>query len=111
VNKVVLVGYLAREADFIQLQDSTRGGLRLKLAVNKKYLNKDGERKADFIDVIYWTNYGEKLLPYLTKGKLIGVSGRVITRNYTREDGTKKYVTEVEAENIDFIGSKNQNAV
>lgn len=111
MNRVMLIGNLVAEAKFIQLQDSTRGGLRFRLAVNKEYLNKSGERKADFIDVIYWTNYGEKLLPYLTKGKLIGVSGRVITRSYVRGDGTKKYVTEIEAENIDFLESRNQNAM
>lgn len=107
----MLVGNLARDAKLVTLQGSTRGGLRLVLAVNKEYLNKDGEKEADFIDVIYWTNYYDKLFPYLIKGKLIAVSGRIITRSYTKEDGTKKYVTEVEADNIDFLGYREKEII
>lgn len=111
MNKVLLVGRLAGETRFIQIQDNIRGGLRFTLAVRKEYLYKNGERGADFINVVFWADYGEKLLPYLTKGKLISVSGRLVTGSYTKVDGTRKYFVEVEADNIDFLGSSKSEAV
>lgn len=106
-----LIGRIAVETKFIQPREGQRGCLRFRLAVRRNYINKEGERETDFIDVVYWTNYWEKLLPCLTIGKLIAVSGRIITRSYAKEDGTRKYVTEVEEESIDFLERKQQNVI
>lgn len=108
LNKVMLIGNLVKDAKYVQMKDNIRSVIRFTLAVDKEYLNKEGKKEADFIDVAYWTNYADKLNPYLVKGKKLCVTGRLITRSYFKEDGTKKYVIEVEADNIDFLGNIKQ---
>lgn len=109
MNKVIMIGRLTKDAELIQPESSTRGVLKFVLAVNRKFSNKNGEKEADFISVAHWSNYGDKIQPYLIKGKLIGVSGKITTRSYTGTDGLKKYITEVEADNIQFLENKKEN--
>lgn len=111
MNKVILIGRLTRDAEVKQIENSERAVIRFTLAVRRDYSNKDRETETDFIPVVYWTNYAEKLYPYLVKGKLISVSGKLTVRNYISNDGIKKYVTEVEIDNIQFLGSKNERIV
>jgi single-strand DNA-binding protein len=105
-----MIGRLTKDAELVQLENSTRSILKFVLAVNRKFSNKNGEKDADFISVVYWSNYGDKIKPYLLKGKLIGVSGKITTRSYTGTDGIKKYITEVEADNIQFLENKKENS-
>ncbi|MBV7272231.1 single-stranded DNA-binding protein [Clostridium thailandense] len=111
MNKVVLIGRITKDADFVQLDDGTRGVAKFTLAVNRSFPKKNGERDTDFISVVYWSNHADKISPHLTKGKLIGVSGKIVTRSYTTENGSKKYITQVEADGIQFLGSKKEDAV
>lgn len=110
MNRVIIVGRLTKDGEFIQLENSTRSVLKFVLAVNRRFSKKNGGKEADFISVVYWSNYGDKIQPYLVKGKLIGVSGKITTRSYTGTDGLKKYITEVEADNIQFLENKKENA-
>ena len=111
MNKAIIIGRLTKDADFMQPDNSTRGVLKFVLAVNRKFIGKSGDKEADFISVVHWSNYGDKIHPYLTKGKLIGVSGKITTRSYTSADGMKKYVTEVEADSIQFLEGKKENGM
>lgn len=105
-----MIGRLTKDAELVQLENSTRSIVKFVLAVNRRFSKKSGEREADFISIVYWSNYGDKIQPYLLKGKLIGVSGKITTRSYTGNDGIKKYITEVEADNIQFLENKKENS-
>ncbi len=72
------------------------------MAVDRRF-SKDGQREADFIPVVVWGKQAESTANYVTKGKLMGVSGRIQTRSYDAKDGTKRYVTEVVAEEVQFL--------
>ncbi|KZL94124.1 single-stranded DNA-binding protein [Clostridium magnum] len=111
MNKVIMVGRITKDSELIQLEGSTRSVIKFVLAVNRRFSKKNEERDADFISVVYWSNYGDKIQPYLLKGKLIGISGKITTRSYTGADGSKKYITEVEADNIQFLENKKENLV
>lgn len=106
MNKVMLIGRLTRDAELIQLEHSKRGAIRFTLAVDRDFLTKDGQREADFIQIAYWSNHSSKLCPHLTKGKLIGISGKITTGNYINKNGDKKYFTLVQADNIKFLENK-----
>ena len=106
-----MIGRLTKDSEFIQLEGSTRSVIKFVLAVNRRFSKKNEEKDADFISVVYWSNYGDKIQPYLLKGKLIGVSGKITTRSYIATDGSKKYITEVEADNIQFLENKKDNLV
>lgn len=78
------------------------------LAVNRKFAQ-DGERQADFINCQLWGKSAETLDKYGKKGMLIGVEGRLQTRNYTNQQGQTVYVTEVVAESFTFLEKKQSN--
>ncbi|MDW8799675.1 single-stranded DNA-binding protein [Clostridium sp. A1-XYC3] len=111
MNKVVLIGRLTKDAELMQLEGKERGVLRFTLAVDRRFSNNSGGKEADFIPVRYWSDFGHKIQPYLLKGKLIGVSGKVSTRSYTTDESAKRYVTEIEADNIQFLERKKEDIV
>jgi single-strand DNA-binding protein len=104
MNNVVLVGRLTRDPEL----RTTPNGIatcQISLAVNG-LPNQNGERTTDFIDVQVWRRQAENVSKYCTKGSQVGVVGRIHTRSYDANDGTKRYVTEVVADNVTFLGSK-----
>lgn len=112
MNKVVLVGRLTRDADLKTFEAKERGVLNFTLAVNREFTNSNNEREADFIPIVYWTEHAESLQKYLLKGKQICVSGKLRVRSYETPENIKKYITEVMADEIKFLGSvKNSSAI
>lgn len=107
MNNVTLIGRLTRDADIIKIENSKRSILRFVLAVDKGFVNKEGQRKADFISVSYFSGGAEKLQQYLTKGRLLGVTGKITTKSYLK-DSVKKYYTNVEADTIQFLEYKKE---
>ena len=108
MNNVVLVGRLTRDPEL----RTTPNGIatcQISLAVNG-LPNQNGERTTDFINVQVWRRQAENVSKYCTKGSQVGVVGRIHTRSYDANDGTKRYVTEVVADNITFLGSKGGNS-
>ena len=105
MNKVILVGRLARDPE---LRTTTNGTsvCSFAIAVDRRF-KRDGQPTADFFNVTAWGKQGEIISQYLRKGRQIAISGRLQTRNYTANDGSKRYVTEVVLEEFDFIGSRN----
>ena len=80
---------------------------------DEKYLYKtpkNGEREADFINIVVWDKAAENVKKYVTKGRLVAVEGRIQTRSYDNNEGKKVYVTEVVASNVQFLESKNSQA-
>ena len=76
------------------------------IAVNRNFTNQNGEREADFINCVAWRKQAENVAKYCTKGSQVAVEGRIQTRSYDAQDGTKRYVTEVVADNVTFLGSR-----
>lgn len=76
------------------------------LAVDRRFKNKDGQKEADFVPIVVWGKQAEIAGQYLTKGSQIGVSGRLQVRSYDAQDGQRRYVTEVVADEITFLSGK-----
>lgn len=109
MNKVVLIGRLTRDPE-LRYTQSNIPTASFSLAVNRPFQNQNGEREADFINIVMWRKQAETAKKYLAKGSLIAVEGRIQTRNYDGQDGKKVYVTEVVADNFEFLESKGQRA-
>ena len=109
MNKVMLVGRLTRDPE---MRTSTSGMqiASFSLAVNRNFRNKEGNVGADFINVVVFGKQAETIGKYVTKGQQLGVEGRIQTRSYDAQDGTKRYVTEVVADNFEFLSSKNSGS-
>jgi len=108
MNSVILVGRLVKDPELRTISTGSTT-CNFSVAVNRQFTNASGERETDFINCVIWGKQAENLAKYCTKGTLIGVSGRIQTRNYDGQDGKRVYVTEVAANNITFLGSKNAN--
>lgn len=109
MNKVVLIGRLTKDPE-LRYTSSNVPAASFTLAVNRNFQNQNGVREADFINIVMWRKQAETGKKYLTKGSLISIEGRIQTRNYDGADGKKVYVTEVIADNFEFLESKGQRA-
>jgi len=78
------------------------------LAIDRRFANSQGNRETDFLPVVAWRQLADFVEKYITKGKKIGVTGSVQVRSYDAQDGTKKYVTEIVADSIEFLSPKEQ---
>ena len=105
MNKAILVGRLTADPELKRTGAGT-AVCRFTLAITRPYKQGNGERQADFIPVIVWREMAEKCHKYLAKGKRAGVIGEIQTRSYDAQDGTKRYVTEVIASEVEFLTPK-----
>lgn len=106
MNKVVLIGRLTKDPE-LRYTSSNVPCCTFSIAVNRNFTNQNGEREADFINVQVWKKMAENCSKYLAKGSQVAIDGRIQTRSYDTQDGSKRYVTEVIAENVQFLDSKN----
>ena len=109
MNKIILVGRLTKDPEI----RSTSAGFataNFTVAVNRRYKNKEGGYDADFLPCVAFRTTAEFVGKFFKKGSLIGVEGSVQTRSYDAQDGTKRYVTEVNVENVEFVGGKNESS-
>ncbi|WP_141430989.1 single-stranded DNA-binding protein [Bacillus sp. 03113] len=105
INQVTLVGRLTRNPDLKVTPDGTYV-TNVTVAVNRNYRNQNGDFDADFVQCTLWKKTAENTVQYCRKGSLIGITGRIQTRNYNNQDGKRVYVTEVVAELVKFLDSK-----
>ena len=105
MNKCILIGNLTKDPDLT----TTTSGIsvcRFTLAVSRRFQNAEGERETDFINIVVWRNLADNCHRFLRKGSKCAVVGNIQTRSYDATDGTKRYVTEVVAEEVEFVGAK-----
>jgi single-strand DNA-binding protein len=106
INNVTLVGRLTAAPD-LRKTPSNVSALQGTLAVNRNFKNQNGEREADFINFQAWRGTADIIAEYCGKGSLIGITGRIQTRNYENQQGQRVYVTEVAADSVALLESRN----
>lgn len=104
LNRVVLIGRLTRDPELRYTSNGT-AVTTFTLAVDRNYTNQQGEREADFLNIVVWRQLAELCANYLKKGRLTAVEGRIQTRSYDNQEGRKVYVTEIVADNVRFLES------
>ena len=107
INNVTLVGRLTKDVE-LKYTPSNVANVSFTLAVNRTFKNANGEREADFINCVIWRQSAENFANFVKKGALVGITGRIQTRNYENAQGQRVYVTEVVAENFQMLESRNQ---
>lgn len=105
INNTVLVGRLTRDAE-LRYTGSGIAVASFTVAVERSFTNAQGERETDFINCVAWRKTAEVISNYTRKGSLVGVTGRIQTRNYTNNEGRKVYITEVVCENFQMLEPK-----
>ena len=109
MNKVLLVGRLTRDPEIRTLTNGNAVA-NFSIAVNRNFRNKEGNIEADFINIVVYGRQVENISKYVFKGNMVGIEGRMQTRSYDAQDGSKRYVTEVIADNVEFLSSKNNSS-
>jgi single-strand DNA-binding protein len=106
MNKVLLVGNLTKDPE---LTTTTNGVsvCKFTLAVSRRFVGASGERETDFLNIVVWRGQAENCHKYLKKGSKCGVVGTIQSRSYDAQDGTKRYITEIIADEVEFLSSKN----
>lgn len=107
MNKVFLIGNLTKDPE----ASTTTSGIKVckfTVAVNRNYSSVDGNRQTDFLPVICWRNQAENCGKFLKKGSKVGICGSIQTRTYDASDGTKRYVTEIVADEVQFLSNKSE---
>lgn len=105
MNKAFLIGNLTRDPELRTLPSGV-SVCTFTIAINRKFVNQQGVREADFLNIVAWRQLGETCARYLSKGRKVGVTGSIQTRSYDAQDGSKRYVTEVIADNVEFCDSR-----
>lgn len=104
INNVTVVGRLTKAVDLRYTSNGTAYA-SFTLATDRDFKNQNGEKETDFINCVMWRKPAENLANYTKKGSLIGIEGRIQTRNYDNQQGQRVYVTEVLAEKFSFLES------
>jgi single-strand DNA-binding protein len=103
MNRVELIGNLADEPK-LTVMPSGVSVCSFRIAVQRRYANSQGVREADFLPIVAWRQTGELCAKYLSKGRKCGICGSIQTRSYDAKDGGKRYVTEIIADEVHFLG-------
>lgn len=108
MNRVVLIGRLTKDPELRFTPGSGKAVTTFTLAVDRRFKSQ-GQPEADFIPIVVWGKQAENVANYMSKGKLVGIGGRIQTRSYEAKDGTRRYVTEVVADEVQFLEWGNSN--
>lgn len=109
MNKFIAIGRSTKDVE-LKYTPSNTALADFSIAVKRTFKSADGEYESDFFNCIAFGKLAETISKYVRKGDMVGIEGRVQTRNYLDKEGNKKYVTEIVVENIDFLQPKKQSA-
>lgn len=112
INRVIIIGRLTKDPELKYTSSGAAVGT-FNLAVNRQFTNANGDREADFINCVIWRKSAENFANFTHKGSLVGIDGRLQTRNYENQQGQRVYVTEVVVDNFSLLekrASDNSNA-
>ena len=106
MNKVILIGNLTRDPE-LSVTNSGVSVCRFSIAVSRRFAGQDGERETDFFNIVAWRGLADNCNKFLRKGSKVCVVGSIQNRSYEAADGTKRNVTDIVADDIEFLSPKN----
>ena len=109
MNKVILTGRLTRDPESRMTQSNMEVS-RFSLACQNDFVNRNGERETEFINCVAFNRLAGTINKFCKKGSLISINGRIRNSSYEAQDGTKRYTTDVVAEQMEFLGAKNSSS-
>jgi single-strand DNA-binding protein len=105
MNKVILIGNLTRDPELTETPSGV-AVCRFSIAVSRDYANAEGNRETDFFNIVVWRGKAENCHKYLKKGNKVGIVGKIENRSYTDKDGIKRNVSDIVAEDVEFLTPK-----
>lgn len=105
MNKCVFIGNLTKDVELTNTPNSTAVA-KFTIAVSRRFANANGEKETDFINIVAWRGVADTCAKYLKKGSKVCVTGALQARTYDAQDGTKRYVSEIVADEVEFLSTK-----
>ena len=109
MNRCMLIGNLTKDPEL----RSTPNGISVcsfSIGVSRRFQNQNGERETDFFNIVVWRKQGENAAKYLRKGSQVAISGQIQIRNYEAKDGSKRYATDIVADEVQFLRTPNSDS-
>ena len=104
MNTAILIGRLTKDPELRYIPSTGRPVATFTIAVDRAF-KKDGQKQTDFFNIVVWGNQAESCANYLGKGSQVAIKGSIQNRSYETNNGEKRYVTEIIADNVQFLGS------
>lgn len=107
MNKAIIIGNITKDLEL----KKTSGGISsvsFTVAVQRKFANAQGTKETDFLTVVAWRQLADICAKYLSKGSKVCVTGSIQSRSYTSQDGSKRYVTEIIADDVEFLTARGE---
>lgn len=108
LNRAILTGRLTRDPE-LRYTTSGTAVVQATIAVDRQFKNQQGEREADFINLVIWRKAAENFANFTHKGSLVGIDGRIQTRTYENKQGQRVYVTEINADSFSLLEPRQEN--
>lgn len=109
LNRAILTGRLTRDPE-LRYTTSGTAVVQATIAVDRQFKNQQGEREADFINLVIWRKAAENFANFTHKGSLVGIDGRIQTRTYENKQGQRVYVTEINVDNFSLLEPRQENS-
>ncbi|MBP2027423.1 single-strand DNA-binding protein [Acetoanaerobium pronyense] len=111
MNSIILIGRLTKDPE-LRFTSAGKAVCNFDLAVDRPFIGKDGQKQTDFFKIQVWGKSAENCANYLVKGRLVAIKGYLQNRSYENAEGQKRYVTEIVAENVQFLeyGDKKESS-
>lgn len=103
MNVAMLIGRLTRDPELRYIPSTGKAVASFNIAVDRTFTGKDGQKQTDFFNIVVWGKIAENCANYLAKGRLVGIKGQIQNRTYDDMDGAKRYITEVIADQVQFL--------
>lgn len=103
LNTVILIGRLVADPELRYIPSTGKAVATFNIAVDRGFTGKDGQKQTDFFNIVVWGKQAENVANYTSKGSQVAVRGNIQNRSYEAKDGTKKYITEIVAEQVQFL--------
>lgn len=104
MNIAILIGRLTKDPELRYIPSSGRAVATFSIAVDRTFVGKDGQKQTDFFNIVVWGKQAENVANYLAKGSQVAIRGQIQNRNYETQNGEKRYLTEIIADNVQFLG-------
>lgn len=108
LNRAILTGRLTRDPE-LRYTASGTAVVQATIAVDRQFKNQQGEREADFINLVIWRKAAENFANFTHKGSLVGIDGRIQTRTYENKQGQRVYVTEINVDSFSLLEPRQEN--
>ncbi|MDY2689181.1 MAG: single-stranded DNA-binding protein [Limosilactobacillus reuteri] len=109
LNRAILTGRLTRDPE-LRYTTSGTAVVQATIAVDRQFKNQQGEREADFINLVIWRKAAENFANFTHKGSLVGIDGRIQTRTYENKQGQRVYVTEINVDSFSLLEPRQENS-